>query len=252
MALTYHKTVDSPYSFSEDSASTTKSKLNNNNTIFENNDQGIEDRLEDTLDDLFGSGIINGMEASLPGGLAINVSSGAALIGVRVAWAGGNVSVQASQSPGYIYFAQDGTWSTSPPSDKSYITYASYTSNATDVTSVTRVAKILVPQIVTYSDTISDIVILGDSTDYKIDHSAQGELEIIGTLKLNVTPSNIFYVEHLYPGGITDDSDFETSGQPYEDTKTVFYVRITRRSGYSYADYPTVTLDWERTGLAYG
>ena len=53
--------------------------MNANFDLMETNDQGVEDRLEDTFYDLMSSGIIADMEASVPGsGLSLTVPAGQA------------------------------------------------------------------------------------------------------------------------------------------------------------------------------
>ena len=213
MSLTYHQQVDRPYTFGETSKQVTKSRLNHNFDILANNDQNIEDRFEDTFDSLFGGGIITGMEATIGTGLSIQVSEGKALIGCEISWPGGTVAVLANANPGYIFFCHDGTWhvdtDNTPPDDKSSFLYATYVSDASSVTSVTVVGKLVLPKLIEVSDTHEDLVVAGDYLDVHIDHSSQASFVIPGFIQLKVEPSDAFYVEHLYKGGITDDSDTE-------------------------------------------
>ena len=143
MPLDNHKTVDSPSTHGQDSPSTTTTKLNDNATLLEANDQAIEGRLEDTFFDTHGSGIISGMTPSLPAyaGLSINVAAGVMLVGFSIPYAGGSVTIEASKDPGYIFFRQDNTWEVNDtgaaPSGVASVLYATYTSDGYSPLTVT-------------------------------------------------------------------------------------------------------------------
>ena len=143
MPLTYHYDCVAAANFSGDSKDVTETKLNDNFDVMETNDQGVEDRSEDTWYDAKGSGILAGMEPSIPvyGGLSISVAEGVALIGYSIEVDAQSVTIEASKSPGYIYFCQDGTWHVdddgTPPADVSSFLYATYTSDAYDSLTVT-------------------------------------------------------------------------------------------------------------------
>jgi len=255
--LDYHKDIDAAADFDLDNEESTQTKMNANFDLMETNDQGVEDRLEDTFYDLMSSGIIADMEASVPGsGLSLTVPAGQALIGYAIDYAGASVACLANAGPGYIYFCQDSTWhvdlDATPPDDKSYFLYATYTSDGSDILTLTINARVLRPILTTLTDTVEDISVSGDDATYFVDHSALGTFVIPGKLKLNIHDNTYWYVEHLYKGFLDDASDSENAGAPEEDTPTGFWIRVTRRSGYYYADHPIVDLTWERQGIAYG
>lgn len=265
MPLTYHYVVD-PYStFGTDSKETTKSKLNSNFGVSEDNEQAVEDRMEDVNYDSQGSGVLNGMGATLPGGLSITVASGTALIGYAIQFAGGSVTCESSQDPGYIFFSPDGSFhvddDNTPPSGKNSFLYAIYTSDGYDVLTVTlqkgndgvtNEARAIPLDLIVLSDTVSSIDVSEtyDVEDYEVDHESLGEFVIPGFITLELSDNTAFKIEHLYMGGITRDSDFAGSS-PDEDTPTTFWVRITRQDGYTYAYYPSVDLTWTRRGFGF-
>lgn len=147
MPLDFHRTVDAPTKHATDSASVAQTKLNSNFTLCKTNEQTIENRLEDAFYDTHSSGVLWGMEVTVPGGggLSVDVAAGRALVGVSLAYAGGSVSVAASQSPGYIFFCQDGTFhvddDNSAPTDRAAFLLATYTSDGSDTLTVTLEAQ---------------------------------------------------------------------------------------------------------------
>jgi len=144
MPLTYHETVSAPSTFSKDSKSATSSKLNANFDVCEGNEQAVENRLEDSLYDAFGSAVLSGLQPSPSYGTALSfdVTAGVALVGHTVSIGAGTVAVTASMNPGYVYLKQDGTFydagaTATPPSACSSFLYAQYTSDGYDCLTVT-------------------------------------------------------------------------------------------------------------------
>jgi len=254
MPLDYHISLDARSTFTTQGPQATKSKLNENFDICEANEQNIEDAFEDSFHDLCGDGVISGMVPSYTTGLQLSVSSGYALIGRIIPWNGGTVAVLANADPGYIFYAQDGTFhvdlDNTPPSDKSSFLYATYTSDGSDILSVTRQNRLVLPKLKSISDTIENILVTDSSADYHVDHSALGSILIQGYLDLQLSNPEAFFIEQLYPQTVSDDSDTENS-PPHATTPTGFWIRITRKAGYSYSDAPTVDLTYTRYGLGY-
>ena len=207
--------------------------------------QGVENRLEDIAYEMFGSGVLSGMAASVGSGLNIDVTSGYALVGHIVDYAGGTASVLASQTDASLYFAQDGNFYTAAPSGQPYFTFCTYSSDGSSVTSVGTVAKVLPLSLVTITDTFENVRVDSSHTlDYEIDHSATATFQIPGFITVSVSPSNAFTIEHI-------NMD--------EDTGDTFTVRVTRGEAYQdYADYredggeyATVDITFTRTGIGY-
>lgn len=142
MGLSYHHTVDSPSTFGQDAHDVVPDKLNDNFDLCEANDQDLEDTFEDTWYGAFGSGILSGMEPSLPvyAGFTIDVAVGVALIGRAFNVIAQSVAVDASADPGYLFLCQDGTWhkdtDNTPPAGKSSFLYATYTSDGYETLTV--------------------------------------------------------------------------------------------------------------------
>lgn len=186
--------------------------------------QGVENRLEDVAYEMFSSGVLSGMVATVGSGLNIDVTSGTALVGILVDYAGGSVSVPASQTDASVYFAQDGNFYTSIPTGQAYFTFCTYSSDGSSVTSVGTTTKVLPPQMVTITDTFTNLHV-GSSHEliYEIDHSATNEFLIPGFITLTVSPSTAFSVEQTNMNEVTG---------------TVFDVKITRNDSYhEYDDY---------------
>jgi hypothetical protein len=147
MPLTYHLTVDAPSTFGADGKEVVPSKLNDNMDLLESNDQDAEDRFEDTWYDAKGSGVLAGMEPSIPvyGGLSLDIAEGVALIGYSIEVAAQSVAVLASSNPGYVFFCQDGTWhvddDNTAPANKSSFLLCTYTSDGYDTLTVTVAAR---------------------------------------------------------------------------------------------------------------
>jgi len=139
--LDHHHTIADAASFVDGQArDVLRDELNDNFEDMVTEVQGVEDRMEDTFDALFDSGVVYGMAASIGSGLQVAVSAGRALIGHYVDYAGGNVSVLANSNPGYIYFCQDGTFEVNTtgtaPSSKAAVLLTKFVSDATSVTSI--------------------------------------------------------------------------------------------------------------------
>jgi len=249
--LDYHKTIPDTTDYTAGlGGSAIRNRHNDNEDILHDGIQDVENRLEDAEYETFGSGVISGMTATIGTGLSVNVAAGEALIGIVVEYAGGTVSVPANQSNGTIYFAQNGNFYTSPPSNVAYFAFCSYVSGASNVTSVGSVSRILPCILVEITDTFQDVHVGSSHTlDYEIDHSGSRTLKVPGFIEsLTVSPSEAFTIEHI---------------DPEDDTGSTFKVRITRNAGYhSYSDYyyidgnnhgPYATCDisFTRTGLAY-
>lgn len=253
--LTYHKTLTDVTAYATgDKGEVLRVKMNANEDQLIANAQSVEDALEDTIYETFGSGVLTGMVPSVGTGLTVAVTTGTALIGrMLTAYAGGSIAVEANATPGYIYYNQDGTWTTNktgtPPSTKSYFEFCQYTSGAATVSAVTTPPKILPCNPVSYTQTFEDLLV--EEThyrDYLIDHTALGTLTIPGFITLTVTPSDAFTVAHI---------------DPELDTATSFYVRISRDPDYydytdyyytsstDYGLYAQCDLTFVRTGLAY-
>lgn len=144
MPLPTHDTVDAPTVFGSASPAVTKSRLDANFDICEANDQTRENRIEDSFYDSHGSGILQGLEPSIPyyGGLSVDIATGIALIGYSVEIEAGSATITASMNPGYLYLRQDGLFhdagaTATAPSGIASLLYATYTSDAYDSLTVT-------------------------------------------------------------------------------------------------------------------
>lgn len=211
--------------------------------------QGVENRMEDIAYEMFGSGVLSGMVPSAGTGLNISVTSGYALAGHIIDYAGGSVSVPASQTDASLYFAQDGNFYTSAPSGQPYFTFCTYSSDGSSITAVGTATKVLPLQLVTITDTFTDLHV-GSSHElvYEIDHSATNEFIIPGFITLSVSPSTAFSVVRT---------------NVYAETGTVFNAKITRetayqtysyyyyRSGGDHGEYALCDLTFSRTGFCY-
>ena len=133
MALTYNYTWEVPATFTIDSRTATKTKLNNNFTLIGTAITGIQSGVEDTFDDIFSKGILSGMTATVAN-LIATIAAGRALIGTAITYAGGTATVLASQTNASLYFCQDGTFTTTLPTTQSYMTYAIYSSDGSAIT----------------------------------------------------------------------------------------------------------------------
>lgn len=148
MPLLYRWTVDNPATHGLDSASVTQAKLNDNFDLCEANEQAVENHLEDSLYDAFGSGILLGL-APAPaygGGLSVDVTAGICLIGRAISIGACSVTITANMSTGYLYLCQDGTFydagaSATPPAGKSSFLYATYSSDGYDCLTVTLASR---------------------------------------------------------------------------------------------------------------
>lgn len=241
--LPYNKEIAAPTEYvSGTSGTALKTQFNNNQTTLHNGIQDVENRLENSLYELFGSGVLDGMEASIGTGLSVDVTAGYALIGIVVDYAGGTVSVEANQSDGKIYFAQNGLFYTSPPSGVAYFEFCSYVSDASSVTSVGSVTKVMPCRLTTITDTFTNVAVGATHTlDYLVDHSSLGEFVIPGFITVSVSPSNVFTIEHI---------DME------DDTGTTFKVRVSREAAYQSAYeqsglYAECDITFTRTGIMY-
>lgn len=141
--LDYHYTVDLQSTYGQNDKEVTETKLNANADVSDANEQGVEDRHEDTEYDIHNSGVLWGMAPTVPvyGGLSVDVAAGRALIGYSIGYTAASVSVEASKSPGYIFFCQGGTWhvddDNTAPAGKASFLFATYTSDGYDVLTVT-------------------------------------------------------------------------------------------------------------------
>ena len=248
--LTYHKTLTGATDVTSGLTGTQlRDRMNDNYDALIAATQGVENRLEDIAYEMFGSGVLSGMAASVGSGLSVSVAAGYALAGHVVDYAGGNVSVLANQTDANLYFAQDGNFYTAAPAGKSYFTFCTYTSNGSAVTAVGTTTKVMPLSLVTITGTFENILVSSTHTiDYEIDHSASGTFQIPGFITLSVTPSAAFTVVHV---------DME------EDTGSTFTARITRNEAYQdtadyyYTDenthgaYALADLTFTRTGIGY-
>jgi len=253
MSLTYHFEIAEPSTLVQDSATTLRTKLNANSSLWNTELQSTEDAFEDTFSTLFGEGLTSTPTVTTStSSLSVTVAQFYCLIGREINYSGGVFTALANQTDASIYFCQDSTWSNTLPTTKSYLVFGTYTSTGVGVTSFTLSDGILIPKIVaSVTDTVSDIVVpeAAGYADYFVDHESLGSFEINGFLTLNITPTTDFYVELLYAGCVHDTSDTQYS-PPRNITKTGFHIRITRKSGYYYATNPTCDFTYTRTGLA--
>jgi len=124
-----------------DTAPTVRTKLNGNLAWAEAQMQGIEDRLEGCLAAIAGSGVLSGLVVSAGGGLSVEVSAGAAIIGhvVTKPAAATGVAV-AAEAESFVYLLQDGGFATNatgaPPTGQASILLAAVTADADSVTAV--------------------------------------------------------------------------------------------------------------------
>lgn len=248
--IAINKTITNPPDYTDGTTgSNLKSQFNANQATLHSGIQSVEDALEDGLYELFGSGVLDGMEATVGTGLSVNVAPGYALIGIVVDYAGGTVSVPANQAAGVIYFAQNGNFYTSAPTGVAYFQFCTYVSGASSVSSVGSTTKVMPCTLQSVTDTFENIEVSETHTcDYEIDHSASVEFLIPGFVTLSVSPAAAFTVERI---------DQES------DTGTTFTVRISRNEGYrtysqyyyidgdNHGAYALCDLTFTRTGMAY-
>jgi len=254
MSLTVHSTVLSPTTISKQNPAAAKTTLNNNFTLSKTQLQAKADGHDDAFSTLFGEGLLTEPTVSYSAAsLAITFGAFKALIGTEVAYAGGTFTALANKSAlsGVVYFCADGTWDTAVPTTKSYAIVGSYTSNGSGVTAFSFTNAVVIPKLVTVSDTIEDIVVpeVAGLVDYFVDHSSVQVFAIPGFITLNVTPVSDFYVELLYNGLVHSDSD-TLNDPPHNMTEGGFWVRLQRRQGYYYAGNATADLSYTRTGIA--
>lgn len=250
MSLDYHIDVLAPATLENGDSTVYRTKFNDNFTRAEEETQKVEDRVEDTFSTLVGEGLTSTPTTSYSGtSLGVTIGAFTSLIGVEVVYAGGIATCLASQTDASLYFCQDGTWSTTLPTTKSYFIFATYTTDATGITTFTlsNVKKLLSYQSIT--DTISGIVVPESPgyVDYYVDHSSIVSFLVDGFITLTVD-SDDFYVELLYDTKITYASDTPNT-PPHAITEQGFYVRITRQAGYYYADDNSCELTYIRTGM---
>lgn len=248
--LTYHKALTGPTAYvAGEAGEALRAKFNSNEDTLLDAAQAVEDRAEDLVYELHGSGVLTGMVASAGTGLSVDVTQGSAIIGIIVDYAGGAISVLANQTNAPLYFGQDGNWYTAAPSEVSYFEFCTYTSNDSAVTAVGETAKVMLCSLQTVTDTFEDLAV--DSSherEYKVDHSASLEFLVPGFITVSVSPSDAFTVEHI---------------NAEDDTGTTFSVKITRNASYrdyadyyidgeDHGDYAYCDLTFSRTGLANG
>lgn len=252
MSLTVHTTVLTPQTVSNQNPKDAKQTLNDNFTLSKTELQAKADGHDDAFSTLFGEGLLTEPTVSYSAAsLAITFGAFKVLIGTEVSYAGGNFTALANQTGASVYFCADGTWATAVPTGKSYAIVGSYTSTGTGVTAFSFTNAVVIPKLVSVSDTIEDIVVpevAGFVTGY-VDHSSVQVFAIPGFITLNVDPVSDFYVELLYNGLVHTDSDTLTD-PPQNMTEGGFHYRITRRGGAYYATNPSCILTYTRTGLA--
>lgn len=259
MSLIYHFQIASPATLTADSPEVTKTKVNDNHSLWNTELTTVSNGLEDSFSTLFGEGLTSTPTVTTStSSLSVTVGTFKSLIGREISYAGGNFTALASQASGSVYFCQDSSWSLTLPTTKSYFKFADYVSTLTGVTSLTVSNGILVPKILgSISDTIEDINIPETAAyaDYEIDHSALGTIAIPGFITLTTSPSADFSAYLIH----TSESEADTAiaaGHTFPidlaPDGTTFWVRILRNSGYYYADNPACNLTYVRTGLALG
>jgi len=252
MALIGHVDVLAPQSLSGDSPSTARTKINNNFTLGKTESQKIEERIEHSFSSLHGEGLLTVPTATYSAdSLQVTFGAFTCLLGVYIAYAGGQATLLANQTGASLYFCQDGTFATTLPTTKTYFAIGTYTTDGTGCTAFTVAGKLLLPILTTISGTVAGIYVPDDTdiADGYVDHSATATIAVDGVLKLTVTPSSAFYVEELYPGGVLDADSGTQYSPPRQRTNEGFHYRVTRRAGYAYSSYPTCTLTYSRTGL---
>ena len=253
MPLITNIAVLSPQALSNDSAASTQTKLNANATLAKTESDKIEGRLENSLSYLCGEGFLTlPVVTSSSGSLQITFTACKVLIGCYLALPAGAATLLASQTSGVLYLNNDLTFSTTIPTTKSYMIFGSYVTTGSGVTTFTLSSKLLIPKLVTVTDTVENVNV-PESPGYvelTIDHSDEAVFEIDGKLKLNVTPLTDFYIEELYTGGLIDeDSDYPNS-PPHQRSDGSFSVKVTRRAGYYYADQNDCSISYVRSGMA--
>lgn len=126
---------------SGDTAPTVRSKLNQFADETEQQMQGVEDRLESSLAEAPGNGVLSGCLVSAGAGLSVNLSGGQAIIGFLIEVSpASNVGGLADNALNYVWLKQDGSLafatSSSPPSDQAAILLATATTSGGAVTAV--------------------------------------------------------------------------------------------------------------------
>ncbi len=252
MALIDHVTILSAQTWSNDAPSVAASKYNSAQALWESEMQNVEDRQEHSNDELFGEGFLTTPAITSSGSsLQITVGAFTCLNGAYVSYGGGTATLLASQTGASLYFQNDGTFSTTLPTTKTYFVFGTYTTTGSGVTTFTLSSKLLIPKLVTITGTVANIYV-PDDVDYAtgyVDHSATTLFAVDGSLKLTVSDTDAFTVEELYPGGMIDkDSNF-LHNPPHQRTNGGFHYKLTRGAAYPYAADPTVTLTYTRTGM---
>jgi hypothetical protein len=252
MSLVFHKAVATPANISNKSPDQFIDTSTANWTLGKTELQAKSDALEDGVSSLFREGLLTCPSVSYSGAsLAVTLGSFKALIGSEVAHAGGTFTAIANQaSPANCYLTQDGTLVNVVPTTKSYAIIATYTSNGSGVLTFTLTNKILIPALVTVTDTIEGIVV-PDSPGYYDgywDHSATYQLTIPGFVTMTVDPVSDFYVELLYNGLVHSDSN-TLNDPPHNQTEGGIWYRVSRKQGYYYAGNSTVDLTLSRSGI---
>lgn len=253
MPIVNHIDVLTGQTLSNDSAATTQSKINANTALAESEGQKIQDRLENAASYLCGEGFLTlPTVTSSSGSLQITFTACKVLIGCYLALPAGSATLLASQTGASLFLNNDLTFSTTTPTTKSYMIFGTYTTTGSGVTTFTLSSKLLIPKLVTVTDTVENVNV-PESPGYvelTIDHSDEAVFEIDGKLKLNVTPLTDFYIEELYTGGMVDeDSDYPNS-PPHQRSDGSFTVKVTRRAGYYYADQNDCSISYVRSGIA--
>ena len=253
MPIVNHIDVLTGQTLSNDSAATTQSKINANTALAESEGQKTQDRLENTASYLCGEGFLTlPVVTSSSGSLQITFTACKVLIGCYLALPQGAATLLANQAAGTVWLQNDLTFSNTLPTTKSYMVFGTYVSNGSGVTSFTLSSKLLIPKLVTVTDTVADINIPESPgyTDVYVDHSDEAVFEVDGKLKLTVTPATDFYVQELYTGAMVDETSAYEHTPPHQRTDGGFSFRCTRRAGYYYADQNDCTVTYSRSGLA--
>jgi hypothetical protein len=252
MSLIFHKAVATPANISNKSPQQFIATAEANWTLGKTELDTHSSAIQDAFSTLFGQGLLSCPSVSYSdASLAVTLGSFKALIGSEVAHAGGTFTALANQaSPANCYLTQDGTLVNVVPTTKSYAIIATYTSNGTGVLTFTLTNKILIPALVTVTDTIEGIVVPASPGYYDgyWDHSATYQLTIPGFVTMTVDPVSDFYVELLYNGLLHSDSNTLTD-PPHNQTEGGIWYRVSRRQDYYYAGNPDCDITLSRSGL---
>ena len=252
MPIVNHIDVLTGQTLSNDSAATTQSKINANTALAESEGQKTQDRLENTASYLCGEGFLTlPVVTSSGSSLQITFTACKVLIGCYLALPSGAATLLASQASGVLYLNNDLTFSTTLPTTKSYMIFGTYVTDGSGVTTFTLSSKLLIPKLVTVTDTITGIVVPDDTdvaTGY-VDHSADAVFAVDGLLTLNVDPNSDFTVEELYAGSMIDVASDFAHTPLHQRTNEGFHYKISRKAGAYYAEHATADLTYSRTGF---